>query len=107
MLPPQTLPSDAQITVTNKNDSVKTYDISNKIWEAGQQIDYKMNLSVVPASISVNAIQTSYVGAYWRYNETGERIIRMNNTGTWDATVIATDSTWESSDILICYLPSS
>ena len=107
MLPPQTLPSDAQITVTTKNDSVKTYDISNKIWEAGQQIDYKMNLSIDPASISVNAIQTSYVGAYWRYNETGERIIRMNNTGTWDATVIATDSNWDASDILIDYLPSS
>ena len=107
MLPPQTLSSDAEITVTTKNDSIKTYDISNQIWKAGQQIIYKINLSVEPATISVNTIQTSYVGAYWRYNETGERIIRMNNTGTWDAALIATDSNWDASDILIDYLPSS
>ena len=107
MLPPQTLPDDAQITVTTRNDSVKTYDISNQTWKAGQQIIYKMNFTIDPSNISVNAIQTSYVGAYWRYNETGERVIRMNNTGTWNATIIATDSSWSASDILIDYLPSS
>ena len=51
MLPPQTVPSDAQVTITTKNDSVRTYDLSNQTWKAGQQIVYKMNLSVKQAEI--------------------------------------------------------
>ena len=89
-----------------KSDSVRTYDVSGLTWQAGQQIMYELNLSISPADISVEAIETSYVGAYWRYNETGERIIRMNSTGDWAASVIATDDQWSSSDILIDYLPS-
>ena len=106
LLPPQTLSSGAEIIVTTKSDSVRTYDVSGLTWKAGQQIMYELNLSISPADISVDAIETSYVGAYWRYNETGERIIRMNSTGDWAASVIATDDQWSSSDILIDYLPS-
>ena len=106
LLPPQTLPDGAEITVTTKSDTIKTYDVSGMIWKAGQQINYKLDLIISPSNISVEAIQTSYVGAYWRYNETGERIIRMNSTGDWAASVISTDSSWDYSDILIDYLPS-
>ena len=50
---------------------------------------------------------TTYVGAFWRANEKGERIIRINlsansaNWGTWSATVMWMDGRWGSGEGVI------
>jgi len=57
-----------------------------------------------------------YVGAFWRANQTGERVIRintgnanLNNAGTWIASVSWLDSQWGINDgvVLSSSLPSS
>jgi hypothetical protein len=52
------------------------------------------------AGVPVNA--RTYVGAFWRANETGERLIRIpvetTNTGAWTATVMWKDPRWGSDD---------
>ena len=43
----------------------------------------------------------TYVGAFWRANETGERLIRIDasdNMGTWSATVMWKDARWGFDD---------
>ena len=50
----------------------------------------------LPASEPVNA-RSSAVGAFWRWNQTGERIIQIDvgaNSGDWMATVSFYDSKW-------------
>ena len=47
-----------------------------------------------------------YVGAFWRWDERGERIIRFTNitganTGDWKAEVIWMDNKWNSGDIVL------
>ncbi|MCL2739026.1 MAG: hypothetical protein FWE30_06230, partial [Bacteroidales bacterium] len=39
-------------------------------------------------------LPNTYVGAFWRANETGERIIRIDHTGAWSATVGWYDINW-------------
>lgn len=107
MLPPQTLASDAEITVTLDNSTSQTYSIGGNKWTEGQKVNYTLDYIITLDSIAVGEIQTSYVGAYWRYNETGERVIRMNNTGAWTATIVDVGTGWSTSDILIDYLPES
>ena len=57
------------------------------------------------AGTPVNA--RTYVGAFWRANETGERLIRIeagNSTatdGAWTASVMWTDPRWSKSEILL------
>ena len=107
MLPPQALGSDATITVTMDNDSTQTFNLSGLSLKAGQRVTFQVNVGTALDDISIQNIQSSFVGAYWRYNETGERIIRMNNTGSWSAAVIATEGDWDASDIYIDGLPST
>ena len=57
MFPPQILPSGAEITVTTKSDIIKTYDVSGKIWSAGQQINYNIDLTVSSFDIPVETIK--------------------------------------------------
>ena len=107
MLPPQALGSDATITATMDNDSVYTFNLSGLSLKAGQRVTFQVNVETSLDSLNIQNIQSSFVGAYWRYNETGERIIRMNNTGSWSAAVIATQGSWDASDIYIDGLPSN
>ena len=107
MLPPQALGSDAIITATMDNDSIYTFNLSGLSLKAGQRVTFQVNVETSLDSLNIQNIQSSFVGAYWRYNETGERIIRMNNTGDWSAAVVATQGSWDASDIYIDGLPSN
>jgi hypothetical protein len=45
-----------------------------------------------------------YVGAFWRANQTGERVITIDmgtNTGGWSAAVAWTDGRWKAGDIVL------
>ena len=106
MMVPQTLGSNAKLVVTDSDGTTTTFNLSGQVWKAGQKINYNLNLNEDPASITIDQLPNAFVGAYWRYNETGERIIRMNNTGAWEVSVLATDSHWEKSDIMLGGLPS-
>ena len=50
---------------------------------------------------------TTYVGAFWRANQTGERIIRIHaginaaNLGAWAASVVWLDKNWDNGDGVI------
>ena len=48
----------------------------------------------------------SFVGAFWRHNQTGERLIRINNIpsgseGAWSASVAWMDSQWSAGSIVL------
>ena len=52
----------------------------------------------------------TYVGAFWRASETGERVIKFNmggstaNTGAWSASVVWIDSNWGPDDGVVLSL---
>ena len=46
-------------------------------------------------------LTNSYVGAFWRHDQTGERIIRVNYTDSWTASVIWYDGNWGSGDGIV------
>ena len=45
---------------------------------------------------NTNIAANTYVGAFWRASETGERILRVSNTGDWFAVVGWYDNRWNS-----------
>jgi len=68
----------------------------------------KVSFSVmapVPPSVGEQVIKDSYVGAFWRAGEKGERIICIPvsgaNAGPWTATVAWVDARWSLGDILL------
>ena len=107
MRPPQTTGDNAKLTLNTHNGTSKTYDISNQVWKAGDMINYNIDLSSGISDLTIDVIANGFVSAYWRYNETGERIIRIDNDGDWKAYLYAIEGSWSSSDILLDYLPSS
>ncbi len=106
MLPPQTLQSGALLTITAKYSGTKTFDLSGQEWQAGQFINYKFDVTLTVDDITNTPITNGFIGAFWRYNETTERIIRMSNTGSWEAFLLCTDDQWNDSDIMMDVLPS-
>lgn len=61
--------------------------------------------NTLPLGITNTLIPTSFVGAFWRTTQTGERIIRIPitdpaNAGDWSASVAWTDGSWRSGDIV-------
>lgn len=106
MLPPQTLTSTAQLQARLKDGTLVSFGTSDTEWKAGQKYNYQLDLTIPNDQINPYNIESAYVGAFWRYNETGERVIRMNNTGDWSATIFRAIGDWEISDFLIDYLPS-
>lgn len=106
MMIPQTLPANATLTVTASNGNQTTFSLAGQVWKAGQTINYQLGLWPVLANIDNITNPNSFVGAFWRYNETAERIIRMPNTGSWEAFVICTDSNWKISDFVLDVLPA-
>lgn len=56
-------------------------------------------LKLDPGAVATgSALATAYVGAFWRADQTGERIIRIPvsgaNAGTWTASILSTDANW-------------
>lgn len=107
MLPPQTTGDNASIDIKTYTGLSKGYNISGQVWKAGDKIEYYADLTSDLSDITINIIENGFVSAYWRYNETGERIIRMYNDGDWRATLYAVGDGWDTSDIFLDYLPSS
>ena len=101
LVPPQTLGENAIITVTTKYGVTKSYNMDNSVWEAGKNINYILDLKASNTDITDTVAFNYFVGAFWRYNETTERIIRMDNTGYWEAFVLCTDSQWDEEDIMV------
>lgn len=65
-------------------------------------VTQSINLSGVPNTPLAN----TYVGAFWRADQTGERIIRIPNVtganiGNWTASVVWMDSRWIPGDIVL------
>ena len=57
-------------------------------------------------------LPNTYVGAFWRAGETGERIIRITNvsganTGDWMTSVAWMDDRWATGDIVLSTAPSA
>ena len=51
--------------------------------------------------------EQSYVGAFWKQDQTGERVIKMTHTGNWTALVAWYDALWGASDgIVLSTAPS-
>ena len=107
MMVPQTLSSNSQVIVKTKIGETFTFNLDGQVWKAGDKINYQLDLTEDAADISIEIMSNSFIGAFWRYNETGERIIRMPNTGTWEVFVLNTDGQWALSDILLDTLPDS
>lgn len=107
MFPPQTTGENALLTLTSYSGLNKSYNLSNATWKAGESLNYYIDLTSALSDLTIDVITNGFVSAYWRYNETGERIIRMNNNGDWEASLYAIDDSWPSTDILLDYLPSS
>ncbi len=107
MMVPQTLPDNAQLIVKDNENNTYTFDLAGQIWKAGQKINYNLSLDEDPASIVIDELPDAFVGAFWRYNETRERIIRMNNDDAWEVFVLCTDDQWSKDDILLDDLPSN
>ena len=65
-------------------------------------VTQNMNFEDVTGGGSLPEAVTSYTGAFWRHNETGERIIKIQvgsknaNTGTWSASVVWLDKKWDA-----------
>ena len=63
MLIPQTLKSDAKMTVKFQGDETKTFSFTDSVWSAGQFIDYQLivvrpegSLTVSPSDITLSAL---------------------------------------------------
>lgn len=72
----------------------------------------KIDLTALPHGGTHPFIVPTYVGAFWRASQVGERIIRIpvgvstDNLGTWTASVEWIDSNWKLGDICISPLSS-
>lgn len=66
-----------------------------------------INLAIITNGGKHPLLTTTYVGAFWRAGQTGERIVRiqlgttMTNLGAWTASVEWLDSKWKPGDICI------
>ena len=106
MMPPQTLSDEAELIVEIKSGATKTISLAGQEWKAGDKVTYNLNARYNPATIDVDIIERGFVHAFWRHDETGERIIRMDATGKWEAFVLSVDDQWSYDDIMLDYLPS-
>lgn len=67
----------------------------------------KIDLTTITNGGTSPISTTTYVGAFWRANQKGERIIRIptgvnsSNIGSWTASVEWMDSNWQMGDIFI------
>ena len=74
---------------------------SNVVVTVGQNLNVE---AIADAGYIPTATYTTYVGAFWKHNEIGERVIRINvgavaaNRGAWTARVMWMDSRWGADD---------
>lgn len=71
----------------------------------------KLDLTILTSGGARPIFTTTCVGAFWRTNQVGERIVRIpigadNDTGAWTASVEWIDSNWKLGDICISPIPS-
>lgn len=113
MMIPQVLQPGAQLTVTLVGGKTITFPLSGE-WTAGKKIYYDINLFDLKLENGYT-IPNTFVGAFWKSNQIGERIIRIpfgqipnaKTNGRWKAFVLWKDAQWEEDDILFSTSPST
>ena len=104
---PQTLGDDSELTIAAKNGNETTFSLSGQKWNAGDKINYQIDIAGNPSDITNTVITNGFVGAFWEYDDTTERIIRMPNDGKWAVSVLCADNQWNTADIMLDTLPAS
>jgi len=64
---------------------------------SGTSYTVRATLKNLPTTVP-KPVNNSWVGAFWRASETGERIIRIAHTGNWFAVVTEYDGRWDPAD---------
>ncbi len=105
MMIPQILGPNAELIMTLSTGETTTYPLAGQQWRPGQQINYMIDLTGDPVVIKNEVMQNSYIGAFWKHNETQERIIRMPNTGKWEVHTLCVDNQWNIGDVMLDTLP--
>lgn len=98
--------ADANTTPINRIASL--YANGNSINAVGTITQLKKNdLTTIINGGTPPMSTTTYVGAFWRANQMGERIIRIpvgtgtSNVGLWTASIVLTDGNWLPDDICL------
>lgn len=97
-------------TIATANPST-TAERATTIYLNGNPVDVRVNVrqlkKVEEQKIVVQNLDSCYVGAFWRVNQTGERLIRIpvgtseDKLGQWSAWVAWTDGNWAEGDIVL------
>jgi hypothetical protein len=77
----------------------------NKTFEPGKTyrltVRFKGTVPIIPTGAGTPPTNTPYVGAFWKHDQTGERLIRIpvgtidSNLGNWSAIVAWVDGQWD------------
>ena len=94
MMIPQTLGDDSELTIAAKNGNETTFSLSGQKWNAGDKINYQIDIAGNPSDINNTVITNGFVGAFWEYDDTTERIIRMHKAGNREVSVLCAGHTW-------------
>ncbi len=85
-------------------------DVSDIVVTVGQNMNVE---GIADAGYIPTASYTTYVGAFWKHNEIGERLIKINagavaaGRGAWSARVVWMDSRWGPGDGVVLDLGGS
>ncbi len=85
-------------------------DVSDIVVTVGQNMNVE---SIANAGYIPTGYYTTYVGAFWKHNEIGERLIKINagaeaaGRGAWSARVVWMDSRWGPNDGVVLSLGGS
>ena len=88
----------------NASNAVRTATIIVSATGAASQTIYvTQNMNINSISESGTVLPNTYVGAFWKHDQTGERIIRITgittaNAGAWTASVGWYDGQWNAAD---------
>lgn len=112
MMIPQVLLPGAKLTVTLVGGKTIDFPLRGE-WTAGNKIFYEINLFDLKLTNTKPQFDT-YIGAFWKSNQIGERIISVpfntipnaKTNGVWKAYVIFKDSRWAENDICFSSTPS-
>lgn len=86
-------------TENGATDRTTTIELDGTIQEVTVKQLKKVETGSIPGGGTVMA--NSYVGAFWRAEQTGERVIKTANTGGWTACVAWMDDNWDEGDIVL------
>lgn len=100
-----TLATENPSTTEERNTEVYLDDDPDDVRVKVTQVK-KPDAGIIPGG-GTPIVEKTYVGAFWRAAQTGERIIKIDvgtsgaNIGKWSASVIWMDKNWEKDDIVL------